>query len=58
VEWNSFLFEIYIKKYEREKYIVADNIESGFGNKIPLWIFVLINKPTKIAFGVSGIGVN
>jgi hypothetical protein len=36
---ESVLFEIYIKKYEREKYIVADNIESGFGNKIPLWIF-------------------
>jgi len=28
-----------LESYEGEKYIVADNIESGFGNKIPLWMF-------------------
>jgi hypothetical protein len=28
-----------LESYEGEKYIVADNIEIGFGNKVPLWMF-------------------
>lgn len=38
------LFEVGGKGYARiadrpDSFIIADNIESGFGNKIPLWLF-------------------
>jgi predicted AAA+ superfamily ATPase len=44
---NSILFEIggkskskkQLESFEGEKFIVADQIEIGFGNKIPLWLF-------------------
>jgi len=43
---NSAIFEIGGKnksfkqiKDVKNSYVVADNIEIGFGNKIPLWLF-------------------
>jgi hypothetical protein len=46
---NRFLFEIGGKSKSRKQmketdhaYIAADNIEYGFGNKIPLWMFGML----------------
>lgn len=43
---NKFVFEIGGKnkkfdqiKKEKQAYLVTDNVEMGFGNKIPLWLF-------------------
>lgn len=43
---NKYLFEVggHAKGYKQisgaeNSYIVTDDIETGFGNKIPLWIF-------------------
>jgi hypothetical protein len=47
---NNYLIEVggkskkmkQIKDYEGEKFIVVDDIEIGFGEKIPLWLFKTI----------------
>jgi predicted AAA+ superfamily ATPase len=44
---QEYLFEVggktksqkQLENYNGEKFIVSDNIEYGFGNKIPLWLF-------------------
>lgn len=46
---NKYLFEVGGKKKTfkqiadiENSYVVADNIDMGFGNKIPIWLFGLL----------------
>ena len=61
MEKNKLKTQKQLESYEGEKYIVADNIEIGFGNKVPLWMFGFlywIPNQRKSRFVVRGLGVN
>ena len=58
---NHYLFEVGGKNKNHKQianipnsYVVADNIDVGFENKIPLWLFVLIQNILQSSLRVSG----